>query len=189
MMQAASAILTWCIAAIAIPGLLASKSGGGILPRSRGNMLKRDCKLLVIGLLASSSIAHASATLPPFVDKTKFKSHADCVASLRNDLQQDRDATTNGWIGFRDGMTRRVTLITDGLVTQSRNVTIYRSELWRGFAGPVDRPGAPETEAASGAINGSQTRTSAKYEKRLSVCKGRIKTVTGEEGYTMDTFE
>ena len=152
-------------------------------------MLKRNCKLLVIGLLASSSIAHASATLPPFVDKTKFKSHADCVASLRNDLQQDRDATTNGWVSFRDGMTRQVTLITDGLVTQSRNVTIYRSELWRGLGAPIDRPGAPKTEGASGEFKAPKIRTSAKYEKRLSVCKGRNKTVTGEEGYTMNTFE
>ena len=152
-------------------------------------MLKRNCKLLVLGLLTSSSIAHASATLPPFVDKTKFKSHADCVASLRNDLQQDRDATTNGWIGFRDGMTRRVTLITDGLMTQSRNVTIYRSELWRSFGAPIDRPGVPDTEEASGEFKAPKIRYSAKYEKRLSICKGRTKTVTREEGYTMDTFE
>lgn len=152
-------------------------------------MLKRNCKLLVIGLLAGSSIAHASTTLPPFVDKTKFKSHADCVASLRDDLQQDRDATTNGWVGFRDGITRKVTLITDGLVTQSRNVTIYRSELWRSFGGSVERPGAPETETGSGAIIEPQIRSTAKYEKRLSVCKGRTKTVTGKEGYTMDRLE
>ncbi len=152
-------------------------------------MLKRNCKLLVIGLLASSSIAHASTTLPPFVDKTKFKSHADCVASLRDDLQQDRDATTNSWVGFRDGMTRKVTLITDGLVTQSRNVTIYRSELWRSFGAPIDRPAVPETDVTSGEVKASQIRISAKYEKRLSVCTRRTKTVTGEEGYTMDTFE
>lgn len=68
-------------------------------------MFKRNGKLLVIGLLGSSSIAHASAALPPFVDRTKFRSPADCVASLRNDLRQDRDATTNGWVGFHDGMT------------------------------------------------------------------------------------
>ncbi len=152
-------------------------------------MLKRNCKLLVIGLLASSSIAHASATLPPFVDKTKFKSHSDCVASLRNDLQQDRDATTNGWIGFRDGMTRQVTLITDGLVTQSRNVTIYRSELWRGFAAPVDRPGARQVNEPSGNASTSLIRRSAHYEKRLRVCKDRSKTVKGEDGYTMDRLE
>ena len=82
-----------------------------------------------------------------------------------------------------------MTLIIDGLVTQSRNVAIYRSELWRGFRGPVDRPATPETDVTSGKVKAPQIRTSAKYEKRLSVRKRRTKTVTGEEGYTMDMFE
>lgn len=152
-------------------------------------MLNSDCTLLATILFVGGSIAHASVALPPFFDKSQFKSHADCVASLRNDLQQDRAATTNGWVGFRDGMTRQVTLITDGLVTQSRNVTIYRSELWRGFAGPVDRPGAPQVNETSVNASTSLIRRSAHYEKRLRVCKDRSKTVKGEDGYTMDRLE
>jgi hypothetical protein len=154
-------------------------------------MLNRNCKLfaIVFALLANGSIAYANGALPTLIEKTRFKSHADCVASLRNDLQQDRDSTTNGPIGFRDGMTRQVTLLTDGLVTQSRNVTSYQSELWYGFAGPAGRPGAPETDAALGAVNTPQIRYSGSYEKRLRICKGRTKTVTGEDGFSMNRFE
>jgi hypothetical protein len=154
-------------------------------------MLNRNCKLfaIVFALLANGSIAYANGALPTLIEKTRFKSHADCVASLRNDLQQARDSTTNGPIGFRDGMTRQVTLLTDGLVTQSRNVTSYQSELWRSFGAPIDRPAVPETDETSGKVKASQIPTAAKYEKRLSVCKGRTKTVAREDGYSMDRFE
>jgi hypothetical protein len=149
--------------------------------------MTRCCKTLCIVLLTSGSVAQASGSLPSFVEKTKFKSHADCVASLRNDLQQDRDATTNGRIGFRDGMTKQVILITEGLVKQSRNVTTYQSELWRSFGGPVERPAVPER--ASETVQEPLMRYYANYEKRLRVCKRRVKTVTGEDGYTQDSFE
>jgi hypothetical protein len=140
-------------------------------------------KIGVICLLLNASVVHASGSLPTVVEKTKYKSHADCVASLQNDLQQDRDQTTDGRIGFRDGMTRQVTLITDGLVTQSHRVTRYQSELWRSYGGPTERPRVPDVQETP------QMRFSHSYEKRLRVCKGQTKTVTTDEGYTLDTFE
>ena len=152
-------------------------------------MLRRSFKLLAIASLANVPIAHASGSLPPFVEKSKFKSHADCLVSLRNDLQQDRNLTTNGRIGFGDGTTRQVTLITDGLVTKTRNITNYHSELWRVSGGPVERPGAPETAATPGAAKKPLMRYHSTYETRERICKGRIKTVAGQDGYTLDHFE
>jgi hypothetical protein len=143
-----------------------------------------------IALLANGSAVHASGSLPIAEEKMKFKSHADCVASLRNDLQQDRDETTNGRIGFRDGMTREIALVTDGLVRHSRHRTSYRSVLRYILAAPMDQPSvAPVVETANGDVQAPKTRVSHSYKELIRVCNRRTKTVTGTQGYTLDTFE
>jgi len=146
--------------------------------------------MLGVALLANGSAVHASGSLPIAEEKMKFKSHADCVASLRNDLQQDRDETTNGRIGFRDGMTREIALVTDGLVRHSRHRTSYRSVLRYIFAAPMDRPSvAPVVETANEDVQAPKTRVSHSYKELIRVCNRRTKTVTGTQGYTLDTFE
>ena len=107
------------------------------------------------------------------------------MASLRNDLAQDQAGVTRGRIGMRDGMVKQVSLITHGLVEQSNRVTVYKSELWRSFGGPEDRPGRLK------AIDGvsPKMRFSHRYERRIRTCNGKTKTVTGYDGFTFPTFE
>jgi len=146
--------------------------------------------MLSVALLANDSAALASGSLPVAEEKTKFKSHADCVASLRNDLQRDRDEATNGRVGFRDGMTREIVLVTDGLVTHSRHMTMYRSALRYLLTAPMHRSTeAPRVENANEDVYTPKTRTSHSYKQLIRVCNRRTKTVTGTQGYTLDTFE
>ena len=152
-------------------------------------MLKFMPFMFGIALLATGA-AQASGSLPIAEEKTKFKSHADCVASLRNDLQQDRDETTNGRIGFRDGMTREIALVTDGLVRHSRHRTSYRSVLRYILAAPMDRPSVTSRVGnANEDVQTPKTRVSNSFKELIRVCNRRIKMVTGTQGYTLDTFE
>ena len=107
------------------------------------------------------------------------------MASLRNDLAQDQAGVTRGQIGMRDGMVKQVSLITHGLVEQSNRVTVYKSELWRSFGGPEDRPGRLK------AIDGvsPKMRFSHSYERLVRICYGKTKMVTRYDGFTFPTFE
>lgn len=146
--------------------------------------------MLGVALLANGSAVHASGSLPIAEEKTKFKTHADCVASLRNDLQKDRDEATNGRVGSRDGMTREVVLVTDGLVTHSRHMTMYRSALRYLLTAPMHRlTEAPRVGNANEDVHILKTRTSHSYKHLVRICNRRTKTVAGTQGYTLDTFE
>ena len=136
-------------------------------------------------LLTTSYALNASGTIQIPDEKIKFKNRSECMASLRNDLAQDQAGATRGRIEMRDRMVKQVSLITHGLVEQSNRVTVYKSELWRSFGGPEDRPGRLK------AIDGvsPKMQISHSYERRIRICKGKIKMVTGYDGFTLPTFE
>ena len=148
-------------------------------------MSKTVFLLSAICVLATSSALNASGTIQKADETIRFKNRSECMASLRNDLAQDQAGVTRGRIGMRDGMVKQVSLITHGLVEQSNRVTVYKSELWRSFGGPVDRPGRLK------AIDGvsPKMRFSHRYERRIRTCNGKTKTVTGYDGFTFPTFE
>ena len=148
-------------------------------------MLKAIFALSAICLLATSSALNASGTIQIPDEKIKFKNRSECMASLRNDLAQDQAGVTRGRVGMRDEMVKQVSLITHRLVEQSNRVTVYKSELWRSFGGPEDRPGRLK------AIDGvsPKMQISHSYERRIRICKGKTKMVTGYDGFTLPTFE
>lgn len=139
----------------------------------------------VIWFLTTSPSPNVSRIIPIADEKITFKSRTNCIASLRNDLVQDQAAATGRRIGFRDGMVKEVRLITGGLVEKSNRLTVYDSELWRSFGSPEDRPGV--SKAVDGAV--PKMLFFHRYERRIRICRGKTKTVTGYSGYGSPTFE
>ena len=145
---------------------------------------------VIICALSPGVAAHASGTIPMMEQKREFKSASECRTFLKNELAADRSQTTKGRIGFRDGIVKEVSLITNGLVRQPRGVTVYKSEVWRSFGSPADLPRMSDKDGGSTIdIMVPKMTFSHSFVKRMRVCAGKFMTVTGSDGYTLQTFE
>ncbi len=145
---------------------------------------------VIICALSQGVAVHASGAIPMMEQKREFKSASECRTFLKNELVADRSQTTKGRIGFRDGMVKEVSLITDGLVRQPRGVTVYKSEVWRSFGVPADLPRLPDKDGGSTLdITVPMMTFSHSFVKRMRVCADKFVTVTGSDGHTLQTFE
>lgn len=126
--------------------------------------------------LGLPALAHASGQMPIMASQVAFKSHRACVKALDNAYAQDR-----GLVAPRkvepDGRRSEVSLSTQGVERLGANHVRYDATLWFHYGSL--RTDLPE----------QQIETSHTYEHRIRQCVGKTMKVTGEQGYTMSTFD
>jgi hypothetical protein len=129
-----------------------------------------------VGLLAllASAPALASGSAPIVPATQTFASPAACRAELERLLADERGRTTNGRVQTAPGETREVQLVTDG-VQASAGAVRYDSALWF-------HHGRRDAVA-------NRLRLSHTYERRQRICEGAVLIITGDNGFTSQTFE
>ncbi|KGD89161.1 MULTISPECIES: hypothetical protein [Rhizobium/Agrobacterium group] len=127
-----------------------------------------------VAALCLSTIAHASGQLPMPPTTEEFKSHGACVAALhalhKEDQKQVRPKSAKA-----DGRTSEVELITGGIRRIGQGTARYDATIWYHHGSIRD--------------DVEQRETSHSYAHRLRECEGRTMRVTGQDGYTLSTFE
>lgn len=120
--------------------------------------------------------AHASGQMPILAVSVSFKSHQACVAALEEAYAEDRKQV----IPLRveaDGDRREVSLTTKGVERIGPELALYDATVWYHNGGL--RADLPER----------QIETSHSYEHRIRRCDGNTMRTSGEQGYTLSTFD
>lgn len=120
------------------------------------------------------TIAHASGQLPMPPVTEAFGSHDACVAALDTFHKEDQKQVKPKSLRA-DGKMSEVELITGGVRSIGRDTARYDATIWYHHGSIRD--------------DLEQTEISHSYMHRLRECEGGIMRVTGEDGYTLSTFE
>ena len=126
--------------------------------------------------LCVPALAHASGQLPlPPVTET-FKSHQTCLAALEAAYAQDRKQVVSRTVEA-NGNTREISLVTQGVERLGPKTARYDATIWYHTGGL--RADLPEP----------QVETSHSYKHQIRRCDGRTMKTTGDQGYTLSTFD
>jgi len=139
-------------------------------------MRKSLFRMALAGVMASSmaTFTHASGQLPVPPSTEQFKSHEACFAALEDtyteDMKQIRPKKREP-----NGDVREVTLDTKGIERLGPKHARYEATLWY----------------HNGRLNSElqKTETSHTYERLLSECTDKTLQTSGENGYTLSTFD
>lgn len=126
--------------------------------------------------LCLPTLAHASGQVPIFPVTENFKSHQACVAALEAAYAEDRKQVAPLTVDA-NGSRRQVELITKGMERIGSKSARYDAMIWYHNGGL--RADLPE----------QQIETSHSYEHRIRQCDGRTMKTSGEQGYTLSTFD
>lgn len=120
--------------------------------------------------------ADASGQLPTLPSTESFKSHRACVAALEAAHAQDRRQVAPLTVDA-NGSRHQVELITKGVERIGSNSARYDATLWY-------HNGEPRPDMPKGTVETNHT-----YEHRIRQCDGRTMKTSGEQGYTLSTFD
>lgn len=128
--------------------------------------------------LCVPALAHASGQLsldfePAFVT---VKSHQACVAALEAAYAEDRKLVVSRTVEA-NGNTREVSLVTKGVERLGPKTARYDATIW--YHNGALRTDLPEP----------QIETSHSYKHQIRRCDGRTMQTTGDQGYTLSTFD
>lgn len=127
-------------------------------------------------VLCPPAPAHASGQMPILGVSVSFKSHQACVAALEAAYAEDRKQV----IPLRveaNGDRREVSLTTKGVERIGPELALYDATIWYHNGGlRIDLPAR-------------QIETSHSYEHRVRRCDGNTMKTSGEQGYTLGTFD
>ena len=139
-------------------------------------MRRSSFRMALVGAMASCmpTLAHASGQLPVPPSTEQFKSHEACLAALEDTYAQDKKQIRPKK-REANGDTREVTLDTKGIESLGPNHARYEATLWY-------HNGRLDSEL-------QKTETSHTYERLLSECTDKTLQTSGENGYTLSTFD
>jgi len=126
--------------------------------------------------LCLPTLAHAGGQLPILPVTENFKSHQACVAALEAAYAEDRKQVAPLTVDA-NGSRRQIELITKGMERIGFRRARYDATIWYHNGGL--RADLPE----------QQIETSHSYEHRIRQCDGRTMKISGEQGYTLSTFD
>lgn len=124
--------------------------------------------------LCLPALAHASGQLPLPPSTETFKSHQACLAAMEGAYADDRKQVVPR-IVEANGDTREVSLDTKGIERLGRKTARYEATIW--YANGRYRPDLRQTE------------TSHSYRHQIRQCDGKAMKTTGDQGYTLSTFD
>jgi len=127
-----------------------------------------------VAALCLPTLAHASGYIPLPPSTETFKSHSACLAALDDAYAEDRKQVVPRSVEA-NGDTREVGLDTKGVERAGRITARYEATVWYHNGGY--RPDLQQTE------------TSHSYEHRIRQCDGKTMKTTGDQGYTLSTFD
>jgi hypothetical protein len=134
-------------------------------------------KIAIVGatMLCLPGLAHASGQLLPLSPSTvTFRSHSACLAALEDAYTKDRRQVVPRNLEA-NGDTREVGLDTKGIEKIGRKTARYEATIW--YANGRYRPDLQQTE------------TSHSYRHEIRQCHGKTMKTTGDQGYTLSTFD
>jgi len=130
--------------------------------------------LAALAILCAPMVGHASGHLPIPPTTQQFKSHEDCAAALQRlqdaDQKQVAPKTTKA-----DGATREVDLDTKGIERLGPKDVRYEATLWFHHGHLIAEP--------------KGTETSHSFQRRLNECQDDTLHTSGEDGFTLSTFD
>ena len=132
--------------------------------------------MALAGAVASSmpTLTHASGHLPVPPSTEQFKSHQACLAALQGTYAEDKKQI-RAKTREANGDIREVALDTKGIESLGPRHARYEATLWY-------HNGRFDSEL-------QKTETSHTYERLLSECTDKTLQTSGENGYTLSTFD
>lgn len=126
--------------------------------------------------LCLPTLASASGQIQIFPMTQTYRSHQACLAALETAYAQDRKQVAPLTIDA-EGRRQQVELFTKGVEKINARRARYDATLW--FHSGWRRTDLPATPI----------ETSHSYAHRIRECTGRVMKMSGEDGYTLSTFD